>query len=59
MGPDGKNTLEATCIIGWYPANDSSLAPLDSEIPYLRVRQEAPALLVNYFEKHMIIRNTQ
>ena len=45
-----KNKLEATCVISWYPPVDGSYAPLDSEIAYKKVREEAPELLVQYFE---------
>lgn len=40
--------------MSWWPSlDDPQLIPFDSEVSYKDVREKAPELLVDYFEKRM------
>ena len=42
------------CLMSWWPSpDDPQMIPYDSEVTYAIVREKAPRLLVDYFERRV------
>ena len=55
---DEKRTknVEWMCIVEWIPSiRDNGLYPKESEVPYEEVKEHAPKLVVDFYERHMIL----
>ena len=52
-----KKDVEWMCLVEWMPGvRDSGFKPRDSLVSYEAVKKVAPKVVVDYYERHMVLK---